>query len=68
MATQHEYENWCDTCDADTPHDLVPQERLDRWGYTTVQHLVCTACGGLTVEEVEVEDLIDPDMYRDEIY
>ena len=46
----------------------MPQERLDRWGYTTVQHLVCTACGGLTVEEVEVEDLIDPDMYRDEIY
>lgn len=54
----HEYENWCESCEADTEHDLVQWE--------SSRDLVCSECGGTNVWDVTPDFFADPDVGRDD--
>lgn len=55
------FEDWCDTCDADTEHELVEYD--SRYGKSA--DLVCIICDTPNREDLEPEDLEDPDYARD---
>lgn len=59
------YENWCDTCEADTEHELVQYEKQDRYGIMAVADLVCIHCDTCNHDDIDPEELRDPDYARD---